>query len=175
MEDDEPFGEVIVGNDGSLSEANARYKKMKEVTKAVFLLNITKVGYCACLRASILVAVDIPEGITIIGEGSFHNCSSLKDITFPKSLTLIGKWSFGHCHSLERVVLHHTNVQELGTWAFAGCTSLREMKIPDSLQKFGSSVFTNCSKLFPSTIDIDDEIDEDDVTSEAIAYLRSRQ
>ncbi|GMH71103.1 hypothetical protein TrST_g11321 [Triparma strigata] len=148
---------------------------MKQVTNIVFLLNITKVGYCACLRASILVAVDIPEGITIIGKDSFGCCISLKSITFPKSLTYIGEYSFGYCSSLEEVDLLHTHVRELGTWAFAGCTSLREMKIPDSLQKFGGSVFTNCSKLFPSTIDIDDEIDEDDVTSEAIAYLRSRQ
>ena len=110
MEDDEPFGEVIVGNDGSLSEANARYKKMKEVTKAVFLLNITKVGYCACLRASILVAVDIPEGITIIGKDSFGCCSSLKSIIFPKSLTYIGEYSFGYCSSLEEVDLLHTHV-----------------------------------------------------------------
>ena len=46
--EDDPFGKVIVhlGNDISNSKAcsAARRKRMKEVTKIVFPLNITKVG-----------------------------------------------------------------------------------------------------------------------------------
>ncbi|GMH89145.1 hypothetical protein TrVE_jg11724 [Triparma verrucosa] len=84
--EDEPFGEVIVhgGNDISKDEANsdARLERMEEqVTKVVFLLNITKAGDYACYDTSILVAVDIPEGITIIGDYSFMYCSSLKNIS----------------------------------------------------------------------------------------------
>ncbi|GMI01325.1 hypothetical protein TrVE_jg13022 [Triparma verrucosa] len=135
--EDEPFGEIIVhgGNDISDDEADsdARRKGMKEVTKVVFLLNITKVGYAACYYASILVVVDIPEGITIIGSHSFEFCKSLKDIKFPKSLTKIVSYSFFECSSLEEVDLLHTNVLQLGDFAFRDCTSLREMKVPDSL------------------------------------------
>ncbi|GMH93951.1 hypothetical protein TrVE_jg7570 [Triparma verrucosa] len=170
--EDEPYGEVIVhgGNDISFDEAisAARKKSMKEVTKVVFLLNITKVGDYACKYASILVVVDIPEGITIIGHHSFACCSSLKDIKFPKSLMSIGDGSFHNCSSLEEVDLVHTNVQELGNLAFAGCKSLRTMKVPDSLQKFGYSVFTHCSKLFPSDINVIDD-------NAVVAYLRSIQ
>ncbi|GMI15666.1 hypothetical protein TrVE_jg1544 [Triparma verrucosa] len=192
--ENKPFGEIIVhgGNDLSDSDADSAARmnmRMKLVTKVVFLLNITKVGDCACCDASILVAVDIPKGITIIGEDSFYSCSSLKEIKFPKSLTSIGNYSFYHCYSLEQVHLLHTNVRELGTQAFQNCTSLREMKIPDSLQTFGSRVFENCSKLVPSTIDItntngyDDDEDDVDVireysdmiTSEVVAFLRSIQ
>ena len=86
--EDEPFGEIIVhgGNDISKDEANSyeREERMEEVTKAVFLLNITKVGDLACCDASILVVVDIPEGITSIGKCSFDGCSSLKDVKFPE-------------------------------------------------------------------------------------------
>ncbi|GMH75553.1 hypothetical protein TrST_g7622 [Triparma strigata] len=68
--EDEPFGEIIVhgGNDISFGEAysDARKERMKQVTKVVFLLNITKVGDRVCYKASILVVVDIPEGITSI-------------------------------------------------------------------------------------------------------------
>ncbi|GMH96560.1 hypothetical protein TrVE_jg8134 [Triparma verrucosa] len=105
--EDEPFGEIIVhgGNDVSEGEAESdvRMDKMEQVTKIVFLLNITKVGDHACLFASILITVDIPEGITIIGDDSFNSCSSLKDIKFPKSLTSIemkdpdSLQTFGHC------------------------------------------------------------------------------
>ncbi|GMI07780.1 hypothetical protein TrVE_jg6391 [Triparma verrucosa] len=175
--EDVPFGEIIVhgGNDISKDEANSyeREERMEEVTKVVFLLNITKVGDLACCDASILVVVDIPEGITSIGKCSFDGCSSLKDVKFPESLTSIGNYSFDSCYSLEEVDLLHTNVQELGDYAFSGCESLREMKVPDSLQTLGANVFLNCSKLVLSDIDISDMFN--DVTSEVVAYLRSIQ
>ncbi|GMH46649.1 hypothetical protein TrVE_jg3217 [Triparma verrucosa] len=173
LEEDEPYSEIIVhgGNDISYEEADsgARREVMKQVTKVVFLLNITKVGNRACFKAFNLVAVDIPEGITIIGDYSFYCCSSLKEIKFPKSLTSIGKWSFGSCFSLEKVDLLHTNVLELGEKAFGYCTSLREMKVPDSLQKFGPTVFWNCSELVPSNIDVSN--DNYDATSAVLAHL----
>ncbi|GMH82110.1 hypothetical protein TrST_g9748 [Triparma strigata] len=193
--EDEPFGEVIVhgGNDISWgkshgdvsyeedgSEVYARIEAMKQVTKAVFLLNITKVGDRACASTDILVVVDIPEGITSIGMESFTWCSSLKDIKFPKSLTSIGVHSFYHCSSLEEVDLLHTNVTKLDTQAFWACTSLRKMKIPDSLQYCGPYVFMGCPKLVPSGPLRHRVIEQEfgvltDVTYEVVAYLRSIQ
>ena len=158
LKEDEPYGEIIVhgGNDINEDEAYsaARREWMKQVTKVVFLLNITEVGDYACFKASNLVAVDIPEGITIIGRASFAGCIRLKDFKFPNSLTSIGSYSFQGCSSLEQVYLLHTNVLELGQSAFQRCESLREMKVPDSLQKFGtcSYVFWRCSKLVPADI-----------------------
>ena len=172
MEEDEPYGEIIVHGGNDLSEKEAfsatRGARMDEVTKVVFLLNITKVGDRVCMYAYSLVAVDIPEGITSIGRSSFEYCSSLKDIKFPKSLTSIGAHSFEDCSSLERVDLLHTNVEELGNFAFECCTSLREMKVPDSLQTFGIDVFYNCYRLAPSDIDVKDN-------NAVVAYLRSIQ
>ncbi|GMH90861.1 hypothetical protein TrST_g3895 [Triparma strigata] len=172
---DEPFSEIIVhgGNDISRDEANsdARKEGMKQVTKVVFLLNITKVGDRACACAVNLVVVDIPEGITSIGRSSFQFCSSLKDVKFPKSLTSVGYSSFHNCSSLEEVDLLHTFIHKLGYRAFAGCTSLREMKVPDSLQTFGGNVFSGCSKLVPSDINIG----WDHNPCVVVAYLRSIQ
>ena len=173
--ENEPFGEIIVhgGNDTSWNEAksDARLERMKQVTKVVFLLNITKVGDRACYYAFNLVTVDIPEGITIIGDDSFWGCSSLKEIKLPKSLTWIGSYSFNNCSSLEVVDLLHTNVQYLGDRAFSGCTSLREMKISDSLRTFRYNVFYKCFKLVPSDIDISYGHD----VSAVVSYLRSVQ
>ncbi|GMH98522.1 hypothetical protein TrVE_jg5841 [Triparma verrucosa] len=172
LEKDEPFGEIIVhgGNDISQEEAisAARNEWMKQVTKVVFLLNFPKVGDRVCKFASNLVVVDIPEGITSIGDASFYRCDSLKEIKFPKSLTSIGTRSFQECSSLEEVDLLHTNVQNIADIAFWNCTSLRAMKIPDSLQTLGSRVFSRCSRLLPSSIDIDD-------TNAIFAYIRSIQ
>ncbi|GMH74246.1 hypothetical protein TrST_g14012 [Triparma strigata] len=172
VKQDEPFGEIIVhrGNDISYGEAHSgtRLEGMKPVTKVIFLLNITKVGDCACSCASNLVVVEIPEGITSIGIFSFYSCSSLKDIKFPKSLSSIGIQSFYQCSCLEQVDLLHTNVQYLDEGAFEDCTSLLEMRVPDSLQKVGDYAFYNCSKLVPSDIEIYDN-------EAVVTYLRSIQ
>ncbi|GMH52274.1 hypothetical protein TrST_g7434 [Triparma strigata] len=104
--EDEPFGEIIVhgGNDISKDEANSyeREERMEEVTKAVFLLNITKVGDLACCDASILVVVDIPEGITSIGLGdyAFSGCESLREMKVPDSLQTLGANVFLNCSKL---------------------------------------------------------------------------
>ena len=178
LKEDEPCGEIIVhgGNNISRDEAfsAARMESMAQVTKVVFLLNITTVGDRACMDASILVVVDIPEGITSIGKSSFNCCSSLKEIKFPKSLRSIGGASFCDCSGLEKVNLLHTNVHKLGESAFYNCTSLREMKIPDSLQTFNDDyggVFEDCSKLVPSNIYVNNPCDSEAV----VAYLLSIQ
>ena len=52
------------------------------------------------------------------------------------------------------------------------------MKIPDSLQTLGTNVFRDCYELVPSDINVkyDSDIsDDDDTTSEIVAYLRSIQ
>ncbi|GMH63645.1 hypothetical protein TrST_g284 [Triparma strigata] len=173
--EDEPHGEIIVhgGNDISWEEADSgtRLERIKQVKKVVFLLNIMKVGNCACAYAPNLVVVDIPEGITSIGGSSFYGCRSLKEIKFPKSLTSIGNNSFCSCSNLEKVDLLHTNLEKLGEMAFAGCTSLREMKVPDSLQNFGNRVFLNCFKLVPSDVNVGWGHN----VSAVVAYLRSVQ
>ena len=130
--------------------------------------NITQVAVRACFGAKKLIRVDLPEGITIIGDWSFCGCISLKEIKFPKSLTSIGLQSFANCSSIEKVDLLHTKVQELGTRAFNYCTSLREMKVPDSLQTFGHAVFGACFELVPSDINTLNN-------SAIVAHLRSKQ
>ncbi|GMH99562.1 hypothetical protein TrST_g3291 [Triparma strigata] len=100
--EDEPFGEIIVhgGNNISTDEAYARWDRMKQVTKVVFLLNITKVGDRVCKYASILVVVDLPEGITSIGNNVFAQCTSLREMKVPDSLQTFGANVFYNCSKL---------------------------------------------------------------------------
>ncbi|GMH73206.1 hypothetical protein TL16_g13234 [Triparma laevis f. inornata] len=49
------------------------------------------------------------------------------------------------------------------------------MTIPDSLITLGDDIFLDCSKLVPSSIDIKDKINEDDVTSDDVAQLCSQE
>ncbi|GMH74959.1 hypothetical protein TL16_g06608 [Triparma laevis f. inornata] len=113
-------GELMVhgGNDISEEVATARKERHKLATRAIFLLNITKVGENACWLSVNFVVVEIPEGVERIGEDAFVDCTSLTTISFPKTLTLIDYAAFGGCSSLENVGLLHTNLQELRGTAF---------------------------------------------------------
>ncbi|GMH87354.1 hypothetical protein TrST_g11874 [Triparma strigata] len=112
-----------------------------------------------CEGSAILMVVDIPEGVEIIGIGAFEECFSLTTVTFPSTLTYLGPSAFAKCSSLENVDLIHTNLKEICLGAFSDCSELKSMTIPSSLQRANGYVFTNCFKLVPPHINVawDDE------------------
>ncbi|GMH70442.1 hypothetical protein TL16_g05408 [Triparma laevis f. inornata] len=167
-------GTMIVhdGTDISWAVSWAREERRKQVSRVIFLLNITKVGVRAFHSAVNLVVVDIPEGIESIDEAAFNSCRSLTTVSFPTTLTWIGRSAFNNCKSLDNVDLLHRNLQELGDYEFHGCSELKSMTIPDSLQTFGYNVFCECFKPVPSSIDVN-RYDHD--VSAVFAYLRSKQ
>ncbi|GMH74172.1 hypothetical protein TL16_g06390 [Triparma laevis f. inornata] len=168
-------GELIVHDGKDISYDIARHRKeiCALISRAIFLL--TKIGEHACAFATNLIIVEIPEGIERIGENAFYECRSLTTVSFPTTLRLIEDGAFGWCSSLKNIDLLHTNLQELGNAAFDYCSELKSMTIPNSLKTFGDDIFYKCDKLVPDCIDINDEINDDDVTSEVIAHLRSQQ
>ena len=147
----------------SLADLFERHRLVTQVSSFCILRRSEN----ACCGASILVAVDIPEGFERIGYSAFCGCSSLTTILFPTMFTPIGEGTFQFCESLENIDLLHTNLEELGAKAFRLCSELKSMTIPDSLQTLGGDVFEDCSKLVPSDIVYNNDA--------VIAYLRSKQ
>jgi len=88
----------------------------------------------------------IPEGVTIIGFGAFHGCTSLAEITLPEGVTKIGYGAFVGCENLREIVIPE-GVTSIAGGAFHGCSSLREITIPESVMSMGFGVFVGCSKL----------------------------
>ncbi|GMI18516.1 hypothetical protein TrLO_g14870 [Triparma laevis f. longispina] len=68
-----------IGEDREISwtVAKAREERSKLATRVTFLLNVKKVGDCACCYAVNLVVVDIPEGVESIHVAAFEYCRSL--------------------------------------------------------------------------------------------------
>jgi len=64
-----------------------------------------------------LQAVDLPEGLEIIGAEAFKDCENLAQITLPSTLTTIGNEVFGGCEKLTDVTLPES-LQEIGNGAF---------------------------------------------------------
>ncbi len=78
-------------------------------------------------------SITIPNSVTIIGEGAFSNCESLKSITIPDSITVIGDYAFYGCTSLSSVVFGANSLCEaLGEFSFAYCSVLTECTVPEN-------------------------------------------
>lgn len=113
---------------------------------------------------TVLSEIDIPEGITRVGEEAFKGCKKLKRVSIPDSVTEIEdgafadsglircKWPIGAtvinsrvfegCKSLEAVMIPDT-VTEIGFGAFSDCPLLEEIALPQRLDRIGFCSFSN--------------------------------
>ncbi|MBQ8293385.1 MAG: leucine-rich repeat protein [Bacilli bacterium] len=90
----------------------------------------------------------IPEGVKVIGEGSFMGSETLKEIIIPSSVTDINRSSFSRCENLEKVqFLNESELTTIGDYAFSYCKNLIEINIPNSVETIGEEVFYNCKGL----------------------------
>jgi len=90
--------------------------------------------------------VDIPSGVTIIGDEAFSGCGDLTGITLPNSVTSIGNNAFSNCTSLNGITIP-SNVTSIGYGAFHWCTEFTSISIPASVIDISNSAFSGCSSL----------------------------
>ena len=93
-----------------------------------------------------LTTLEIPSGVTKIGDSAFDSCWDLKSVTIPGSVKSIGAWAFCGCTSLASVEIPGS-VQSIGRNAFDGCTSLASVTIPASVKSIEGFAFRNCTSL----------------------------
>lgn len=95
--------------------------------------------------------VVIPKGITMIKDGAFSSCSSLRSVTIPAGVIWIGNSAFRDCSNLQSVTMPD-RITYLGEGAFSGCSSLRHVTIPQGIKTIIQSTFFGCSSLESLTI-----------------------
>ncbi len=97
-----------------------------------------------------LTQFNIPDGTTVISNGSFAGIVGLKSIVIPASVTTIEEGAFRNCLDLTTVsFIPGNSLKEIGNEAFAGCKSLTtiDMSLCTNLTKYGSRVFAGCKSL----------------------------
>ena len=107
---------------------------------------LTRIGnnaFCGCVN---LKEAAIPQGVVTLGVCAFSDCASLKTISIPGSVTSIGTSAFSACTALTAVDISE-GVTNMDGAAFAGCTSLTHVSLPDSLTVIGPEDFSRCSAL----------------------------
>ena len=97
------------------------------------------------LNGELLTEVEIPSGVTEIGNG-FYAYDALTRVVIPGSVTKIGNEAFSGCDGLVNVVISE-GVISIGDYAFYSCDNLAEITIPNSLESTGESAFEGCKKM----------------------------
>lgn len=89
----------------------------------------------------------IPDGVSVIEQGAFVNCTGIESVVFPASLRVVKKHSF--CNSGIRKLNIPVGVVELEAEAFDSCKLLRDISFEDNshLKSFGKGVFKNCPDI----------------------------
>ncbi|MBR6931658.1 MAG: leucine-rich repeat domain-containing protein, partial [Bacteroidales bacterium] len=96
----------------------------------------------------------IPNSLTLIGDGAFHNCTGFNGtLTLGDSLETIGYSAFSASDHGSLLEMYFTgnliipnSVTSIGADAFAGCSGFTgSLTIPNSVTTIGNSVFWGCS------------------------------
>lgn len=97
--------------------------------------------------------VEIPEGITSIGDYAFQNCTALKEVTIPESVAgaELGKYAFYECEALEEVTLP-SKLTKIRGCCFLGCVDLKKVTIPEGVILIGGHAFYKCESLRELTL-----------------------
>ena len=142
------WGSRLLWTQGSSVYENGVYQNA--VQRVEIGSNIT-IGSNAFKSCDGLSSITIPNGVTIIEDGTFSGCSSLLSITIPDSVTGIGSNAFSYCYSLTSITIPDS-VKTIQSSMFVSCYILSSVTIPDSVKTIGSSAFSTCHGLTSITI-----------------------
>lgn len=92
------------------------------------------------------ISVTFGNKVTEIEGAVFRGCTSLTKLELPEGLTTIGEDAFYGCTSLESVILPES-LESIAYNAFRECTSLKEISLPKNLTSIGNNAFCDCSSL----------------------------
>ena len=122
--------------------ATGAFRNENDIVKVVLGKDVTYISNEAFAYCKYLEQIELPEGLTKIGQGCFVGCGSLTSIKIPSTVRAIDECVFQDCHSLERVELHE-GPTSIGASAFINCGALNEITLPSSLRSIGNGAFWN--------------------------------
>lgn len=105
--------------------------------------------------------LEIPEGVTVIGDEAFEYRREVTSIVIPDSVTEIGACAFSHCESLKEIVIPE-GVTKLESSMCDFCENLQSVHLPESLAEIESCALHNCSQLEHLTVPAGVQKIEDD-------------
>ena len=97
-----------------------------------------------------ITSVNLPDGLTRIGDHAFEGCTGLSSVTIPSSVISIGFDAFQNS-GLTSITIPDS-VTSIESSAFFGCTALSSVELPSGITEISHSLFYNCTALTSVTI-----------------------
>lgn len=125
---------------------DAVYKKLSKTS------NPDEYDYTLILypKGKVTDEVSFPEGLTVIGNGSFKDCTGVKSISVPEGVTQLDMNAFYGCTSLEKVSIPSSITDYKKTDYYESYNGLIYYSTGGSFsptQPYGSAGFENCPAL----------------------------
>ena len=134
--------------------------------------SVKKIDSFAFSRSG-LTEIDIPYGVTKIGNAAFYHCDNLEKVTIPNSVSEIGEDAFSYTKWLDKwyhsddaddflivgdgILLAYkgnaatinipSGVKQIGAGTFKNHNEIQKVNIPDSVFVINEDAFFNCSSL----------------------------
>ena len=110
---------------------------------------VKEIGAWAFQGCGITGDLVIPEGITVIGQSTFENCTGLNgNLVLPSTLEEIGKSAFSGCRNITGELKLPSSLKAIGEYAFYICSSLTgDLIIPEGVTTIGNSAFCSCNSI----------------------------
>lgn len=100
-----------------------------------------------------IIRLELPDGITSIGNLAFYQCENLTTVVLPDSVTRVGDYAFAQCTGMELLNLG-SGLAQVGECAFSDCYSITSLRLPESLQAIGLKGFYRCESITAITIPV---------------------
>lgn len=125
--------------------------------KTLDLNHVEELGDYAFNRCKELTELKIPATATVIGTGTFADCTNLNKVEMEDGCKTIGRFMLFHDVNISELKIPDS-VESIGDYALASCYGLNKVTIPRSLSKMGTYVFKGCVLLeklvFPDEVTI---------------------
>ena len=108
----------------------------------LYTKDVTEIVWCPASKTGI----DIPESVTVIGDGAFAGCGQIKNFAIPKNVTRIGATAFMEFNTLTDLVIPD-GVEYIGRTAFSHISTLKTVKIGSGLKSISPGLFIGCKSL----------------------------
>jgi hypothetical protein len=106
-------------------------------------------GQDACTQ---LQSVSMPSTIVSIGTAAFQGCTSLTSVKIPTDVDVIKGMAFYGCTSMARLTFEGDRLGQIDDSAFQGCTSLNAVTLPMYITNIGAYGFAGCTSLTTMSI-----------------------
>lgn len=87
-----------------------------------------------------ITTLDVPDGVTKIGEDALLGTYNLTSATIPSTVVSIDAYAFFNCIALSSVTLSE-GIQTIMSYAFGNCAELKTIEIPSTVTDIGVNAF----------------------------------